>query len=340
MAILLTGGAGFIGSHTCMELIEKKYDVIVIDNLSNSTAESLRSIESYTGRTVKFYEGDIRDDRLTERIFSEHKIGAVMHFAGLKAVGESSKNPLEYYMNNVGGTLSLLETMKKHECRSLIFSSSATVYGDVSVMPITEDCPVGECTNPYGRTKRMIEQIFEDLCAADDAWNVTLLRYFNPIGAHPSGVIGELPNGVPNNLMPYITQVAAVKREVLNVFGDDYPTSDGTGVRDYIHVTDLAKAHLAALERLSEKNGVHVYNLGTGRGVSVLQLVHTFEDVTGVKIPYIVTERRSGDIAECYCDASKAAEELGWKTRYDINDMCRDAWNWQQHLMKCEIHER
>lgn len=339
MAILLTGGAGFIGSHACMELIEKNYDVVVIDNLSNATAESLRSIEAYTGRKLKFYEGDIRDEILTERIFYEHKIDAVMHFAGFKAVGESSKNPLEYYMNNVGGTFSLLNAMKKHGCRTLIFSSSATVYGEPSKMPIAEDCPVGACTNPYGRTKRMIEQILEDLCEADDSWNVTLLRYFNPIGAHPSGVIGELPNGVPNNLMPYISQVAAGKREVLNVFGDDYPTPDGTGVRDYIHVTDLAKAHLAALERLAGKNGVHVYNLGTGRGVSVLQLVHTFEEVTGIKIPYIVTERRSGDIAACYCDASKAAAELGWQTQYDIKDMCRDAWNWEMHLKKDETDE-
>lgn len=332
MTVLVTGGCGFIGSHTCLELIRAGYETVVIDNLSNSQKRTVEKIEEYTGRNITFYEGDIRDAELLQHVFNVHEIEAVIHFAALKAVGESAEKPLEYYNNNMVGTIILLEVMKNSGCRTMIFSSSATVYGEAEFIPITEECPVGLCTNPYGRTKQMTEQILQDIYTADSSWNITLLRYFNPIGAHPSGIIGERPNGTPNNLMPYITQVAAGHQEVLSVFGDDYPTADGTGVRDYIHVVDLARAHVKALEKLSEKCGVHVYNLGTGRGCSVLEVVRTFERVTGQKVPYVIKARRAGDVAECYCDASKAKQELGWEAEYNIEDMCRDAWNWELQM--------
>lgn len=333
MTILVTGGLGYIGSHTCLELLQEGYDVVIVDNLSNSQQNTRNRIEEYIGRSLTFYEGDVRDMAFMDQMFSEHEIAGVIHFAALKAVEESTRRPLEYYQNNVAGTISLLQVMRKHNCKTMVFSSSATVYGDPVEMPITEACPLGVCTNPYGQTKQMCEEILRDVAAADPEWNVTLLRYFNPIGAHPSGVIGELPNGIPNNLMPYITQVASGKQERLAVFGADYPTSDGTGVRDYIHVVDLAKAHVAALTRLEDCPGVHIYNLGTGRGCSVLELVRTFEAVTGVSIPYVVESRRPGDIASCYCDASKAEWELGWKAQYTLEDMCRDAWKWEKGLL-------
>lgn len=332
MKFLVTGGLGFIGSHTCLELLQAGYDVVVIDNLSNSRKNTKDRIEAFTGRSITFYEGDIRDEALMNRVFSDHEIAGVVHFAAKKAVGESVEKPLEYYGNNVAGTLALLQVMRDHGCKTLVFSSSATVYGDPAEVPITEACPLGRCTNPYGRTKQMCEEILRDVAAADPGWNVTLLRYFNPIGAHPSGVIGERPSGVPNNLMPYITQVASGRLERLAVFGDDYPTPDGTGVRDYIHVCDLAKAHVSALSKLADCPGVHIYNLGTGRGTSVLELVHTFQRVTGVPIPYVIQARRPGDVAECYCDASKAARELGWTCQCTLEDMCRDAWQWEQKL--------
>lgn len=330
MSILVTGGLGYIGSHTCLELLPMGCDVVVLDNLANSQLYTKTQLEEFTGRTVHFYEGDVRDGEILTRVFEEHRIDAVIHFAAMKAVGESAQLPLEYYDNNITGTLSLLKVMREHQCKTMVFSSSATVYGEPAEMPIGEDCPVGECTNPYGRTKQMAEQILRDVAAADPEWNVTLLRYFNPIGAHPGGIIGERPNGIPNNLMPYITQVAAGKLPHLNVFGDDYPTPDGTGVRDYIHVVDLAKAHVSALSVLRGCAGVHVYNLGTGRGYSVLEMVKTFEKVNGVQVPFVVQARRPGDVASCYCDPSKAARELGWKAEYTLEDMCRDAWKWEQ----------
>lgn len=333
MAVLVTGGCGFIGSHACLELLQAGYETVVIDNLTNSQKRTVEKIEEYTGRNITFYEGDIRDAELLQNVFHVHEIEAVIHFAALKAVGESAEKPLEYYHNNLVGTITLLEVMKNSGCRTMIFSSSATVYGEAESIPITEECPVGLCTNPYGRTKQMTEQILQDIYTADSAWNITLLRYFNPIGSHPSGIIGERPNGTPNNLMPYITQVAAGHQAVLSIFGDDYPTVDGTGVRDYIHVVDLARAHVKALEKLREKCGVHVYNLGTGRGCSVLEVVRTFEQVTGQNVPYVIKERRTGDVAECYCDASKAKQELGWESEYTIEDMCRDAWNWECQFM-------
>lgn len=334
MKILVTGGLGFIGSHTSLELLQAGYDVVIVDNLSNSQKNTKDRIEAYTGRTLSFYEGDIRDSGLLLRIFTENQIDAVIHFAALKSVGESAKLPLEYYSNNVSGTIELLQVMKECGCRNIVFSSSATVYGNPAQIPITEDCPAGECTNPYGRTKQICEAVLQDVAAMDPAWNVTLLRYFNPVGAHPSGTVGEMPSGIPNNLMPYITQVASGRLERLAVFGDDYPTPDGTGVRDYIHVVDLAKAHVLALSRLDGCPGVHVYNLGTGRGTSVLELVRAFERVNGVRVPYVVQERRPGDVASCWCDASKAARELGWTARYTIDDMCRDAWKWELGLGK------
>ncbi|MEE1038813.1 MAG: UDP-glucose 4-epimerase GalE [Eubacterium sp.] len=330
MMILVTGGAGYIGSHVCLELLQSGYEVAVVDNLSNSSADSLKRVEDYTGKTLKFYEGDVMDAHLLKRIFDENKIDGVIHFAALKAVGESTEKPLEYYVNNVQGTLTLLDAMKEVDCKNIVFSSSATVYGTPETNPITEEFPTGGCTNPYGRTKYMMEEILKDLQKSDPQWNVVLFRYFNPIGAHMSGVIGEDPNGIPNNLMPYVAQVASGKLELLSVYGDDYDTPDGTGVRDYIHVVDLADAHVKALSLFDKNIGLGVYNLGTGRGTSVLELVHTFQEVNGCQVPYVIMERRPGDIAACWCDASKARKELGWEAKYDVADMCRDTWNWEK----------
>ncbi len=329
MSILVTGGAGYIGSHTVVELYNAGYEAVIVDNLSNSSRESLKRIEELTGRQIKFYEADIRDRQAMDRIFEENKIDSVIHFAGLKAVGESTVKPIEYYDNNIGGTLTLVQSMRDHGVKNIVFSSSATVYGDPAFVPITEECPKGVCTNPYGWTKSMLEQILTDMQKADKEWNVILLRYFNPIGAHKSGRIGENPNGIPNNLMPYITQVAIGKLDHLNVFGNDYKTHDGTGVRDYIHVVDLALGHVKAIKKLEDNPGTRVYNLGTGTGYSVLDLVNAFEKVTGVKVPYVITARRPGDIDACYADATRAKNELGWEAQYGIEDMCRDAWNWQ-----------
>jgi UDP-glucose 4-epimerase len=329
MSILVTGGAGYIGSHTCVELLNAGYDVVVVDNLSNSKPEALMRLRQITGKSVRFYEMDIRDRSGLSRLFSENRISEVIHFAGLKAVGESVEKPLAYYHNNVCGTLALCETMAKYGVRSMVFSSSATVYGNPASVPIREDFPLS-ATNPYGRSKLMIEEMLRDLCVSDSGWKVTLLRYFNPVGAHKSGLIGEDPEGVPNNLVPYITQVAVGKLKELKVFGGDYPTTDGTGVRDYMHVVDLAQGHLAALRYMSQQQGVLAMNLGSGRGHSVLEVVKAFEEATGVKIPYKVVERRPGDIAECYADASLARELFGWKTERDLAEMCRDAWHWQQ----------
>ncbi len=332
MNILVTGGAGFIGSHTVVELLQAGHTVAVLDNLCNSSEESLRRAEAITGKKVNFYKGDILDRGMLEDIFSaKEKVDAVIHFAGLKAVGESVQKPWEYYENNIAGTLTLIDVMRKHNVKNIIFSSSATVYGDPAVIPITEQCPKGQCTNPYGWTKSMLEQILSDVQHADPQWNVILLRYFNPIGAHKSGTMGENPNGVPNNLMPYITQVAVGKLPQLSVFGNDYDTPDGTGVRDYIHVVDLAVGHVKALKKVQEKAGLKIYNLGTGVGYSVLDIVKNFEEATGVKIPYVIKERRAGDIAACYADASLAKEELGWEAQYGIKEMCEDSWRWQKN---------
>ncbi|WP_405376832.1 UDP-glucose 4-epimerase GalE [Pseudobutyrivibrio sp.] len=331
MAILVTGGAGFIGSHTCVELQQAGYDVVVYDNLCNSSEESLKRVEALTGKAVKFYKGDILDrDRLNE-VFEKEDIDSCIHFAGLKAVGESVQKPWEYYENNIAGTLTLVDVMRQHNCKNIIFSSSATVYGDPAEIPITENCPKGQCTNPYGWTKSMLEQILTDIQKADNEWNVVLLRYFNPIGAHPSGTMGENPNGIPNNLMPYITQVAVGKLPELGVFGNDYDTPDGTGVRDYIHVVDLAKGHVKALKKIEEKAGLKIYNLGTGVGYSVLDIVKNFEAANDIKIPYTIKPRRAGDIATCYSDATKAKEELGWTAEYGIKEMCADSWRWQKN---------
>ena len=330
MSILVTGGAGYIGSHTVIELQNAGYDVIVCDNLCNSSKKSLERVEQITGKSVKFYLADILDADALTRIFEENTIDSVIHFAGLKAVGESVAKPWEYYNNNITGTLVLVDVMKKFGCKNIIFSSSATVYGDPAFIPITEECPKGQCTNPYGWTKSMLEQILMDIQKADPEWNVIILRYFNPIGAHKSGTIGENPNGIPNNLMPYVTQVAVGKLKELGVFGDDYDTPDGTGVRDYIHVVDLAKGHVKALNAIQNNCGVKVYNLGTGKGYSVLDIVKAFERVNDVKIPYVIDDRRPGDIATCYSDPSKAWTELGWKAEYGIEEMCRDSWNWQR----------
>lgn len=330
MNILVTGGAGYIGSHTVIELINAGHSVVVVDNLVNASRVALQRVEQIVGRTVPFYETDIRDRKGMEHVFAENSFDCVIHFAGLKAVGESVQKPLEYYDNNITGTLVLLDVMRSAGCKNIIFSSSATVYGNPAVVPITESCPKGSCTNPYGHTKSMLEEILRDLHVADPDWNVVLLRYFNPIGAHASGLIGENPSGVPNNLMPYITQVAVGRLHELHVFGDDYPTHDGTGVRDYIHVVDLAKGHVKALQAIADKCGVEVYNLGTGIGYSVLDLVHAFEKATGINIPYVVDPRRAGDIASCYSDPSKAWTQLGWKAEHGIEDMCRDSWNWQR----------
>lgn len=330
MSILVTGGAGYIGSHTVIELQNAGYDVIVCDNLCNSSKKSLERVEQITGKSVKFYLADILDAEAMTKIFQENKIDSVIHFAGLKAVGESVAKPWEYYNNNITGTLVLVDVMKKFGCKNIIFSSSATVYGDPAFVPITEECPKGQCTNPYGWTKSMLEQILTDIQKADPEWNVVLLRYFNPIGAHKSGLIGENPNGTPNNLMPYVTQVAVGKRPHLSVFGNDYDTHDGTGVRDYIHVVDLAKGHVAAVKKLEEKAGLKLYNLGTGVGYSVLDIVKNFEAATGVKVPYVITERRPGDIATCYSNADLALKELGWKAENGIKEMCEDSWRWQK----------
>ena len=330
MSILVTGGTGFIGSHTVCELLELNYDVIIIDNLSNSKIQILDRIEKITGKRSKFYLGDILDESILERIFSENKIDCVIHFAGLKAVGESVKLPLKYYHNNLTGSLNLFRVMEKHNAKNLIFSSSATVYGNQDVVPYKETFDLKEATNPYGKTKRMIEDMLKDIYFADHSWNIILLRYFNPIGAHPSGLIGEDPNGIPNNLMPYITQVAVGIRDHLNVFGNDYPTHDGTGVRDYIHVCDLAHGHVCAINRIKENKGLDIYNLGTGVGYSVLDIVNTFMKVNNVNIPYVITDRRPGDLACCYSDPTKAYEEIGFKTVKNLEDMCRDSWNYQK----------
>jgi UDP-glucose 4-epimerase len=330
MSILVTGGAGYIGSHTVVELLNAGKEVVVIDNLVNSKEESLRRVEKITGKKVKFYKGDIADRPLLDKIFAEEKIESCIHFAGLKAVGESVAKPLEYYDNNIGGSLVLFKAMCEHGVKNIIFSSSATVYGDPAFVPITEDCPKGEITNPYGRTKGMLEQILTDIQAADNEWNVILLRYFNPIGAHESGIIGENPNGIPNNLMPYITQVAVGKLPKLGVFGSDYDTPDGTCIRDYIHVVDLANGHVKAVEKLAENPGLKIYNLGTGTGSSVLDVINTFEKATGVKIPYEMKPRRAGDVPVNYCDASKAKNELGWVAEKNLFDMCADSWRWQK----------
>lgn len=329
MAILVTGGAGYIGSHTCIELINAGYDVVVLDNLSNSSEKSLERVAQITGKKVPFYKVDILDREGMDEVFKKESIDSVIHFAGLKAVGESVAKPLEYYHNNITGTLLLCDVMRSHNVKNIIFSSSATVYGDPAIIPITEECPKGIITNPYGQTKSMLEQILSDFHVADPEWNVVLLRYFNPIGAHESGLIGEDPKGIPNNLLPYIAQVAVGKLECLGVFGDDYDTVDGTGVRDYIHVVDLARGHVKALKKIEDKSGVNVYNLGTGNGYSVLQVVKAFEKACGKTIPYAIKPRRPGDIATCYADAAKAKVELGWEAQYDIERMCADSWRWQ-----------
>lgn len=329
MAILVTGGAGYIGSHTVVELQNAGYDVVVMDNLSNSSEKSLKRVEQITGKPVKFYKADILDREATEEIFAKESIDSVIHFAGLKAVGESVRKPWEYYHNNIAGTLVLLDVMRSHNVKNIIFSSSSTVYGTPEKVPVTEETPKGECTNPYGWTKSMLEQILSDVQKSDPAWNVILLRYFNPIGAHKSGLIGENPNGIPNNLMPYITQVAVGKLKELGVFGNDYPTPDGTCIRDYIHVCDLAAGHVKALDKLKENAGLSIYNLGTGNGYSVLEVIENFEKATGKKIPYSIKPRREGDIPENFANADKAYRELGWKAQYGILEMCQDSWRWQ-----------
>lgn len=329
MAISVTGGAGYIGSHTVIELQNAGYDVVVLDNLSNSNPVSLERVEKITGKHVPFYKADILDRDALNEIFEKESIDSCIHFAGLKAVGESVAKPWEYYENNIAGTLTLVDVMRKHNVKNMIFSSSATVYGDPAFVPITEECPKGQCTNPYGWTKSMLEQILSDIQKADPEWNIVLLRYFNPIGAHKSGTIGENPNGIPNNLMPYITQVAVGKLKELGVFGNDYDTPDGTGVRDYIHVVDLARGHVMALKKLQGNAGLNIYNLGTGNGYSVLDLVNNFQEATGVKVPYSIKPRRPGDIATCYASADKAFEELGWKAEFGIKEMCEDSWRWQ-----------
>lgn len=331
MRILVTGGTGYIGSHTLVELYAAGHETVVVDNLSNSNPVALERVEALVGKKIPFYQLDIRDRESLNRMMEQNHFDACIHFAGLKAVGESVEKPWEYYENNIGGTLTLLDVMRRHGCKNIIFSSSATVYGDPAMIPITEACPKGNCTNPYGKTKSMLEEIMMDMQKADKEWNVVLLRYFNPIGAHPSGTIGENPNGIPNNLMPYVTQVAVGKRPELGVFGNDYDTPDGTGVRDYIHVVDLAKGHVAALQAIERKCGCAIYNLGTGQGYSVLQLVKTFEKVNNIKIPYSIKPRRAGDIATCYSDPAKAEKELGWKAERGLEDMCRDSWNWQRN---------
>ena len=335
MKILVTGGAGYIGSHTIIELQAAGHEVVVVDDLRNSAEEALRRVERITGQAVPFYRVDIRDREALEKVFAAHSFDCCIHFAGLKAVGESVRKPWEYYENNIYGTLVLTDVMRRHGCKNIVFSSSATVYGEPPFCPISEDVPKGRCENPYGRTKSMLEDILTDLHTADKAngdpkpWNVVLLRYFNPIGAHPSGLIGEDPSGTPNNLMPYITRVAVGKLEKLHVFGNDYDTPDGTGVRDYIHVVDLARGHVKALQAIERNCGVEIYNLGTGKGYSVLEVVRAFEQASGVTVPYVIDPRRPGDLAMIYSDPGKANRELGWYAAYDLPDMCRDSWNWQ-----------
>ena len=330
MAILVTGGAGYIGSHTVVELQNAGYDVVVVDNLSNSSKKSLERVSEITGKKVSFYQADIRDEEALIQVLEKEEIDACIHFAGLKAVGESVQYPHMYYENNISGTLTLIKVLQKFGIKNFIFSSSATVYGNPAFVPITEECPKGEITNPYGKTKSMLEEILIDIQKADPAWNVILLRYFNPIGAHESGLIGENPNGIPNNLMPYITQVAVGKLSCLGVFGNDYDTPDGTGVRDYIHVTDLAVGHVKAMDKIRENPGLCIYNLGTGCGYSVLEIVKSFEKASGVHIPYEIKGRRPGDIASCYCSPAKAEKELGFKAERGILKMCEDSWNWQR----------
>ena len=330
MNILLTGGAGYIGSHTIIELDKAGHSVVVVDNLVNSNPESLRRVAKIIGKVIPFYEVDVRDRDALSMVFDDNKFDAVIHFAGLKAVGESVAKPLEYYHNNMTGTFVLLDVMRQHNCKNIIFSSSATVYGDPAIIPITEECPKGHCTNPYGQTKSMLEEVLMDVQKADPEWNVVLLRYFNPIGAHQSGMIGENPNGIPNNLMPYITQTAVGIRKELGIFGNDYDTHDGTGVRDYIHVCDLASGHVAALSAIKKNCGLAIYNLGTGHGYSVLDVVNAFMKVNDVRVPYVIKPRRPGDIATCYCNPAKAKTELGWEAQYGIEEMCRDSWNWQK----------
>ena len=334
MAILLPGGAGYIGSHTAVELLNSGREIVIIDNFSNSKPDVLDKIKTITGKDFKFYEMDYRDKDALERVFSENKIEAVINFAGYKAVGESVQKPIEYYENNIGGCLTVLDVMRKYNCKKFIFSSSATVYGDPEVIPITEDCKVGGTTNPYGTTKLFIEQILKDVYASDNTMDICILRYFNPVGAHSSGLIGEEPQGIPNNLMPYIVRVAAGILPELSVFGNDYNTPDGTGVRDYIHVVDLAKGHVKALEKLDKENeGLFIYNLGTGTGYSVLDMVKAFETSTGKTVKYKITARRAGDIATCYANSKKAEEELGWKAEKTLEDMCRDSWNYIENNM-------
>jgi len=330
MKLLITGGTGYIGSHTCVELLEEGHELVVVDNLCNSSKIALDRVETITGQKVDFHKVDIRNKGALDEVFNQYDFDGVIHFAALKAVGESVKKPLLYYQNNVAGSLTLYEVMKEHSVKTIVFSSSATVYGDPDKVPIKEDFPV-TTTNPYGSTKLMMENILKDLYNSDNEWNVGLLRYFNPIGAHPSGLIGEDPNGIPDNLLPYISQVAVGKRDKLQVYGDDYPTHDGTGVRDYIHVVDLAKGHLAALDKLQESPGVVTYNLGTGRGYSVLEVVEAFEKASGQEVPYEITDRRPGDAAEVWADPTKAKEELGWEAKYDLDDMCEHIWKWQSN---------
>lgn len=329
--ILVTGGAGYIGSHTVLQLLESGQQVIVLDNLCNASAEGLKRVEELTGKKATFIEGDIRDDELLGKLFNEHDVNSVIHFAGLKAVGESVEKPLMYYQNNVYGTLVLCEAMQKHGVKNLVFSSSATVYGDPVSLPLKEDMPTGQPTNPYGQSKLMVELVLRDLYQSDDQWNIAILRYFNPAGAHPSGRIGEDPNGIPNNLMPFITQVATGKRAQLSVFGDDYDTPDGTGVRDYIHVEDLANGHLKALAKLQQNVGLVTYNLGTGQGYSVLDMVKEFEKQSGKAVPYQIVPRRAGDVASCYADPELASNDLGWEAKKGLDAMCRDSWNWQSN---------
>mgnify|MGYP006071163481 FL=1 len=331
MAILLPGGAGFIGSHTAVELLNAGREIIIIDNFSNSKSQVLDAIKKITGKDFKFYKMDYMDREKLEKVFEENEIEAVMNFAGYKAVGESVQKPIEYYTNNISGALVVLDTMRKYNCKKFIFSSSATVYGDPEVIPITEECKTGGTTNPYGTTKLFIEQILKDIYKSDNTWDICILRYFNPVGAHESGLIGEEPQGIPNNLMPYIARVAVGTLKELSVFGNDYDTPDGTGVRDYIHVVDLAKGHVKALEKLEkEEKGLYIYNLGTGKGYSVLDMVKAFEKATGKKVPYKIAPRRAGDIATCYADPKKAKEELGWQAEKTLEDMCLDSWNYIQ----------
>lgn len=330
MKILVTGGSGYIGSHTVLELLEAGYETVVLDNLCNSSEESLKRVEKITGRKAVFYKADIRDQAAMDKIFAEEKPEAVIHFAGLKAVGESVQKPLMYYDNNIAGTVTLLNAMKEHGCKRIVFSSSATVYGKPASVPIREDFPLS-VTNPYGRTKLMIEEILGDVYTADNSWDIILLRYFNPIGAHESGLIGEDPEGIPNNLLPYVAKVAVGRLEKVNVFGNDYDTPDGTGVRDYIHVVDLARGHVKAIEKIAQNPGLKIYNLGTGNGYSVLDIIHAFSKACGHDIPYVIGPRRAGDIDMCYADPQKAYEELNWKAEYDLNKMCEDTWRWQSH---------